>query len=239
MKSLRPYFLLIALIMCGSNLHAQQHVLKGFLLDRETHFPIHKGTITNYHSKKKVLTNEKGFFLIEVNPNDLIYLTAPDYHYDTIRYSVFYKDTLQLFLSPSGTLLPNVTVQSEYNKYQLDSMERRKTFEEMRGHTLPTVAAPNSGSFGIGINLDRLFKSKYKNQKKQEQLFQNTEERAYIDYRFSPRIVAYYTGLKGEKLRDFMYRYTPSYEWLRQHPSNEDILLYINDRFKEFKASGK
>jgi hypothetical protein len=58
------------------------------------------------------------------------------------------------------------------------------------------------------------------------------EKSAYVNYRFSPYTVAYYTGLKGEKLLAFLHKYTPTYEWLRQHPTQEDVLLYINEKLK-------
>jgi hypothetical protein len=43
--------------------------------------------------------------------------------------------------------------------------------------------------------------------------------------------------LKGDDLRAFLTRYTPSYEWLRAHTSNDEILFYINDKLKLFKAA--
>jgi len=86
------------------------------------------------------------------------------------------------------------------------------------------------------INLDRLFKSKYKHQKKAEQSFNETEKMEYVDYRFSPQLVAFYTGLKGDALLDFMKRYKPSYEWLRQHPYREQLIYYISNKLKFFQS---
>jgi hypothetical protein len=100
-----------------------------------------------------------------------------------------------------------------------------------------TVSSTNNGAFGVGLNLDKLFKKKYKDQKKSEKLFVSTEEQAYVNYRFSSQMVADYTGLKDEPLRDFLYRYTPSYKWLRQHPSDDEVLYYINDKIKEYRGS--
>ena len=41
------------------------------------------------------------------------------------------------------------------------------------------------------------------------------------------------TGLKGDSLQRFMYRYRPSYAFCRK-ATNEDILLYINASLKKF-----
>jgi hypothetical protein len=190
-------------------------------------------------SKKSVRTDRNGFFRLQVAPNDFIYAAATAYHYDTLRYSLLFGDTVTIFLSPSGTILPNVTVTSQYTKYQLDSMERKGAFEENRGHVLNAVSRPNSNNFGLGINLDRFFKKKYKGKKRVERTFKNTEERAYIDYRFSPKLVSSYTGLKGDSLRMFFYRYSPGYQWLRQHPTNDEVLFYINEKLKEYKRASQ
>jgi hypothetical protein len=60
----------------------------------------------------------------------------------------------------------------------------------------------------------------------------------YVNYRFSPNLVAYYTSFKGEKLRRYMELYTPTYEWLRKNPSNEDVLYYVNEKLKAFRQVG-
>ena len=52
-------------------------------------------------------------------------------------------------------------------------------------------------------------------------------------------MVAQYTGLKGDALRDFMYRYTPSYQWLREHPTNEEVVYYISEKLKLYKQIDK
>jgi len=214
---------------------AQPPALMGYLRDSMTLFPIPGGTITNWNNKKKVQTDANGFFRIEAKANDLIYAQADKYHYDTVRTSVLFNDTITIYLPPTGDLLPTVTVTAGYTKYQLDSINRIRTFLETRGHPLNSVSRSNTMGFGIGINLDRLFKDKYKNRKKEEELFERTERFLYVEYRFSPRLVAYYTGLKGEALRDFIYRYTPTYGWLRQHPTNEEVMWYINDKLKEYR----
>ena len=165
-------------------------------------------------------------------------MLANNYHYDKLTYSFLFTDTITVYLSPLGNILPMVSVKTQYSKYQLDSMRRRGEFEESRGKQLNAFSSPNSSGFGIALNLDRLFKKRYKHKKRSEGIFETTEKSVYIDYRFSPHLVAYYTGFKGDTLRSFMQRFTPGYVWLRQHPTNEDILYYINDKLKEFKSSG-
>jgi hypothetical protein len=229
------FFILLTLITLSVT--AQRSIIKGYLRDSITHYPITNGTVTNWNTQKKARTNERGFFFLEVTPGDRLYVQAPAYFVDTLYYTPFFADTVTLYLSPSGSMLPEVTVRSAYNKYQLDSIRRREDFEAMRGTVLKTVGPPPITGFGINLSLDRFFKKKYHQKAKAGELFQKTEERRYIDFRFSAQMVAFYTQLKGDALRDFMYRYTPSYTWLRQHPTQQEVLFYINDKLKLFRAT--
>lgn len=233
---LKIYHLTFILIFITCKVNAQSRVLNGYLLDSITHFPVSNGIITNANSNKSVHSDVKGFFRLEAAPNDFIYASAKSYHYDTLIYSFIFTDTITIYLAPSGNILPNVTVTTRYNKYQLDSLERKRAFEEDRGTVLKTLSTSHPSGFGLTFNLDRFFKKKYKNQKREERLFEMMEKMSYTDYRFSPHIVASYAGLKGEALRSFLKQYTPDYNWLRQHPSNEDVLYYINDKLKAYKA---
>lgn len=223
----------------GGTAAAQQQWLTGILKDSVTHFPITAGTVSNNNSGHKVYTNEQGLFRIAVAPNDVIYALAKNYQFDTLTYSPLFTDTITIYLAPTGSYLPTITVQARYTKYQMDSINRKAEFEQNTGTRLSTFSSAPSGAFGVGINLDRIFKKRDSDKKKYERIYNNNEIAAYIDYRFSPQLVAYYTGLKGEPLRQFMYLYTPDYEWLRQHPHDNQILFYINDKLKLFKASQK
>ena len=234
----KPLCIALALIFFSASAHGQQRWISGYLKDSITHFPISGGTISNPATRNKVQTDINGFFRIRVQPNEVLYALAQSYKYDTLRYTILFGDTLTIYLEPAGNILANVTVQARYTRYQIDSMERRATFDQMRGQKLGTVSSDRSLGFGIALNLDRFTKKKYRNQKREEAFFEKTEQIAYINYRFSPQLVASYTGLKGEELRRFMYLYTPDYQWLRQHPSNDDIIYYLNDKLKQFRSAG-
>lgn len=210
--------------------------MNGYLLDSVTHFPVAGGTVTNAATKESVPANEKGVFRLSAAPNDFIYAYAKSYRYDTMVYSPMFTDTVTIYLSPAGNILPGVTVTTRYNKYQLDSIERKTTFDQVRGTKIKTLSTSHPSGFGLTFSLDKVFKNKYKNQQRQQNVFTATERRAYVDYRFSPYIVAHYTRFKGEELRNFLRLYTPGYAWLRQHPSDEDVMLYINDKLKAYKA---
>ena len=233
---LKCFFLLLCSAVFATAAFAQQRILSGYLKDSLTHLPIPGGTISNPEQKRKVQTGTDGFFRLPASPGDLLYILAPHYQYDTLRYSWLFQDTITLYLSLSN-LLENVTVETGYKKYQLDSAERRREFEANRGHALNAIdRSPHKPYFGLTINLDRLFKRKYRHKQQNEQVFQKVEEHQYVNLRFSPQLVAFYTGLKGEALLQFMNRYTPSYQWLREHPSREQLIDYISKKLKEDRS---
>lgn len=235
MKAFKPisFFVLLTLVSLGSN--AQRGFVKGYLRDSITHYPILNGTVTNLTSQKQVKTNTKGFFFIEATAGEQLVVQSKEYENDTLKYTTLFIDTITLYLSPSGSILPGVTVRANYTKYQLDSIRRRTDFEIMRGNVAPTVGSHAPDGFGVTLSMDRVWKKKTKKKAQANTLFQKTEEQLYVDYRFSPQMVSYYTGLKSDALRLFMYQNTPSYKWLRQHTDQQDVLFYINDKLKLFK----
>lgn len=235
MYRLYRFILLLVIISCKVN--GQPRVINGYLSDSITHFSIANGTITNATAKKSVKSDERGFFRLEAVPGDFLYASAKSYRFDTLVYSFIFTDTVTMYLSPAGNILPNVTVTTKYNKYQLDSIERKTSFEQAMGEPMKTFSSSHPSGFGLTFNLDKVFKKKYRDRKRDEVMFDKREKMQYIDYRYSPYIVTYYTGLKGNELRNFMKQNMPDYNWLRQHPSNEDILYYINDKLKAYKST--
>ncbi len=231
----KKFSLLIIILCSGFASIGQSRIIKGYLKDSATHSPIALGKVINVTQKLRAVTDNNGFFSLLVNANDFIFASAPSYRYTTLSYSMLFLDTVTIYLANEGKVLPTVVVTSKYTKYQLDSMLRRTEFDEMRGTTYDAVAKDRGPGFGLTINLDRFFKKKYRDKKEQEKLFNQLERDEYVDYRFSPELVAMYTGLKGERLSAFRRKYNPGFAWLRQHPTNEDVLYYINDKLKEGK----
>jgi hypothetical protein len=225
-------FLMIPVCFFYTNSYTQD--LRGFLLDSATHLKIRSVRVSNTRTQKLVYSNSNGFFSIDVNPNDTIIIRLDGYGTRRLVYSPLFNDTIRLYLAPQIKLLPGVSVSSRYNQYQQDSMIRKRDFEQIRGGRLSTVS--RAQGFGVAINLDKVFKKRYKYQRKNEKRFRQREKDAYIAYRYSPQLVAQYSGLKGEELENFINRHTPSYEWLRKHASDDDIFRYINEHLKLFRS---
>jgi hypothetical protein len=235
-KKLFLNFLAALLLLVSSIASAQKRTVKGYVLDSVTHSPLTNAIITNENTHKVAFTNNLGFFSITTSKNDMLFFDALNYKFDTLYVNNILPDTITIFMAPEVFTLPGVTVTTEgYSQYQLDSLRRRISFIDDAGRKAPAISRSNSLGAGIAINMDALLNKKNKQRKKAYKYFERSERDAYIDYRYSPALVMEYTGLKGEALSSFMQKTTPSYEWLRTHTTDEDVVYYINDKLKQYK----
>lgn len=242
---MKPTFKTLSIILISivivQQVQAQNTIrrqINGYVRDSITGVPIMNAIISNETMHKMTTPNQKGFFSITAAPDDVIFINAFNYNYDTLIANYRLPDTIQVALVREAAYLPGVTVtttEKGLSRYQMDSLRRREAFvEEMGGPKMGTVSKANNMPAGVAINLDKFFSKKDKNRTKAYNTFNFLEKQAYIDYRFSPQLVAQYTGLTGDTLATFLQKYTPSYDWLRQHPADEDVVYYLNDKLKEF-----
>jgi hypothetical protein len=238
MKSLLLCCLSIFMVLTIS---AQPYrTIKGHLTDSATREPIALASVKNNTSGVTVMTNSKGYFSLPIAAGQLLSFAAVGYHFDTVYYTgtLLLKDTLELQLSALViSSLGNVTVSSRgWSRYQIDSLQRQQDFFQAMGRSpLPTLSQSNSGA-GIALNIDR-FSKREKRKRNAIRFFDDYEKEAYINYRYTPEMVTKYTGLKDEKLQEFMGKSRPSWEWLRKHPSETDMAYYINEQLKKYPPS--
>ncbi|MDQ6814145.1 MAG: hypothetical protein M3040_10430, partial [Bacteroidota bacterium] len=149
LKQALASFILVLITMCAVG---QRKMINGFLRDSTTLFPIANGTVTNSTINKTVKSDNTGFFKIEAGLNDFLYASAKYYHFDTLKYSLMFTDTITIYLPFAGNVLPVVTVKGQYSRYQLDSIERKKDFDQSRGTVLKTLSTNHPSGFGLTFN---------------------------------------------------------------------------------------
>ncbi len=215
----------------------QKNMLIGYIKDSSNNKPLPYASIINLYTNKINISNKSAFFSIPIKENQLISFASIGYNYDTLRITekILAQDTLIILLSPLTHKLIDVTVYAskKYNAYQLDSMERRKDFFQlMSEHTQPVFSSANQGP-GIGLNLDHFY-NREKKKRNAIGLFEQMENEQYINYRFNPDEVSKYATFTSDSLLIFIQQYRPSFNWLRKHNSEDEILYYINDKLKIF-----
>lgn len=230
--------LLFGVLGLGTWVNAQQteQKLYGIVKDSLMLTPIANVAIHNTSAKKITSSaGENGAFQIMAKPGDTIRFYAASYHegFYVVVDSKLRMDTLEIWLKPMiHEDLPGVFVSTyTYKNYQADSAARMKNFVEDVGLKTPTFSKSNSGA-GVGIGLDALFGKKNKQKKRAFEIFKDDEMQRYIDFRFNKILVHQYSGLRGAKLQEFMHKYRPTYEWLRENTDAESLKYYINDRLK-------
>lgn len=209
----------------------------GYVKDSITLIPLAYITVYNTVTKQSALTDENGLFFISVDSLQHLKVFSAGYLDNNFVYTgrKYHMDTLEIWLQPKTTqLLPGVTVSAySYKDYQSDSLDRHNEFMVDAGPTRKLFEGGNSGA-GIGISLDKLFSKKESAKRKSYETFSRIEKEKYIDFRFNSTVVHTYSGLTGAKLKDFMNRYRPTYDWLRDNTSNDDIKYYIVSKLRLF-----
>jgi hypothetical protein len=231
--------LLLSIFVLGITANAQQNnILKRCIKDSITVEPISYGSITNLSSHKTSLSHKNGCFEIEVQVNNIIAISAIGYYIDTIRVTASMLQTNAgiWFIKPLGKNLPEVFISTKTNltKYQRDSAERRKEFlKDLGNKPLPTFSPSNSGA-GIGFNLDHFY-GKEKRKRNAVRVFDELENEEFINYHFNAQTVSKYAALEPDDMLAFLKKYRPTFKWLRNHNTEEDLLYYINEKLKYFK----
>ncbi len=226
-----PVFFLSAPFL---QVNAQKRMMVGYVLDSITYGPVTNARITNTNTNKNTTSGSKGIFTLAASPDDLLFFTADGYHFRVRRYNMPPEDTIIIYMAALPHELAPVTVNAKgYTRYQGDSMQRRQKFLEDMVQPKRVMAKTAKSGAGMEINLD-YFSKFQKSKRRAYQLFDEHEIDSYINYRFSKKTVAAYTGFKGDTLQQFINLYRPAYEWLRKNTTDEDVTYYIYDHVKLF-----
>lgn len=228
--------LLITAMLPGLKAIAQKQVIKGFITDKMSKQPVRTASVHNIITGYTVVSRSAGQYSVTGTKGDILSFSATGYFTDTLTItdSVLHLEDLNIALRPLAGTLPDVTITAKLNPYQIDSLERRRNFLALVGEAkLPKVSTVNDLGFGVGINLD-YWKKRERSKRKARELFDITEEEAYINYRWTDTLVNKYSRLRGDTLIDFMQLYRPSWEWLRKNEDEEDMVYYINKSLKQY-----
>lgn len=141
-------------------------IITGSAVEKAGNGPISLASITNLSIGKTTISRSNGTFEIEASTGNIIAYSANGYYADTLflREESYKSGSLILVLRPLPSTLSGVIVMGSYSQYQIDSVERRKSFLQDVGapqHTVGGITNPDVG-FGVGINLDRWSKKRKK-----------------------------------------------------------------------------
>ena len=229
--------ILFLLLIANAVGYTQQ--ISGMIRKKEPAGVLSGAVATNISNGKSALADKSGYYKLNAKKGDTVVFSYPGYWPDTVLVSNYYLEKgFTVTLTSSLRILPAFQVY-EKNNYQVDSMQRRDEYAHILNRLHPVKLMnekrPNDNT---GLNFSPLgyFSKTEKGKRRLQKRFAEAEQDYYIDYKFSPAKVAQLTRLKGDSLQLFLIRYRPSYPYCRT-ASNQDMLLYVNDKLKLFKQA--
>jgi hypothetical protein len=223
----------VLFFLCICSQVRAQLIVKGKIYDAETDSVIVAVNIYNINTKQSARSGIDGNYAIAAAEGEQLAFSITGFKPDTV--TVTYHMLLiqyDVTLRKQIVTLKNVTVTSSY---QADSLMRRNYYSHIY-EKQPGITGRNTPSTGFGISLSPLsyFSHRAKQKRQLKKRLIKQEEEDYVDRCFPVEWVARLTGLRGDSLSRFMALYRPSYSFCRKN-NREKMLLYINEKFKEFK----
>lgn len=132
--------------------------------------------------------------------------------------------------------LKEVIVQAK--SFRQDSMENREAYARYFNEESGRAGTSITPGGGAGLDMDVFnFKKNKRLRAFRERLLKQEQEK-YVAYRFNKRMITTATGLQGNELDDFIYYYTPSYEFIANASEMQLIEYTINAGrlYKRYKA---
>jgi hypothetical protein len=237
---LRTLLSALPILVLLSTPAVSQQVLTGKIRQKTTDAILSSVTVVNHTQKKYNISDAGGNYRIAANPGDTITFSSAGYHADTtyvVAPELEDKEGYVVYLEPNLVELPSVLV-GQLSNYQLDSMQRKEDYAWLDQTHKVRLAGDQTPTDGVGIGFSPVsyFSPEEKNLRQLRQRVKSEEKDFYIDSRFPSSYVSMVTGLKGDSLQLFMVTFRPTYKFCRG-ATNEDILLYINEKLKLFQKT--
>lgn len=230
-------------LLCGfcflllfEHLHAQEKQIQGIIFDQATKERIASVLVSNSRTKANIFNNLKGEFTISVRLNDLLIFSKTGYFNDTVKITAL--QTLPVYLKRSSIVLHEVTIRdsalSAQKKLEENKQEFNKVYGALANKDLLTV-----GSNGAGIGIDAIYNMlsrRGRNASRLREIIDRDYKAQIVDARFNRIAVGSVTGLKGDLLSSFMYRYRPDYNMVVLL-NDYDFISYIKSCYNRFRRN--
>jgi len=198
---------LIIVLLFAIPLHTlAQTGISGAVFDYENkNFPLQKVTIRNLNNQKVVQTGAAGQFTITANKGDLLELTLPGYHIDTLYLTDLQSKTI--YLPSQETNLKEVRIRSARISKDLNLNNPTNAKKSTRvGGIPPKQNVGRAGGVGLafGGGKERRERAKVK------ALEETADYEQEINQYFSEEHVSALIKLKGQDLKNFIEMYRPT-----------------------------
>lgn len=204
-----------------------QVVITGTVKDGVSQSPLYLATVSDKSTGEAALTDSSGFYHINTQGGDTITYSFIGFY--TKSYVIPLRLTRIIHdveLIPRSHTLTEVEIKA-LSPYERDSLDRIETFSHYldqpktplissNAHSVYDVPNPNyNDAFGISLNPFTFFSKKNREKRHFGKMFPKFEKQAFINSRYTPELVHKLTGLTGDSLSLFLFKFQPSYELVR------------------------
>ena len=225
-------FLCLFLITFGC--FAQDKTVAGIVFEKENKDRIAAVDVRNITTGVSIYDNLKGEFKIAAKEGDLLVFTKIDFHPDTVK--ILSNAPLAIYMARIAIQLNEVTVHDSVLTPEQRLAKTKGDYTKIYGSLSYNdfLTSPSSG--GAGLSIDALWNSlsrEGRNASHLRDIIQHDYEQNVIDYRFNKNFVGSITGLKDQKLTEFMFRYRPGF-YTTSTLSDYEFVSLIRANYRRF-----
>lgn len=218
--------IIILLCLCISDSYAQ--TLNGRVTENGTDRPLFPVTVVNLRTQKATYTSQKGYYSIQALAGDKI-------AYSYIGYKTLQRQmpvsigsyNIDVQLETVNYRLNEIILMPDYTEYQVDSIERNKTYRPFLNRT---KSSPISSPFSF---VAEKFNKRSKQIFRFKKNFNEWESERFVDTKYTPELVAEMTGMSGDSVGHFMNAYSMPYDYART-ASDLEIKMWIRYNHKKW-----
>ncbi len=225
--------LFLCLFLIALNGFSQDKTVAGIVFDKDSKDRIASVNIQNTTTKVAVYNNLKGEFKIKAKAGDQLIFSRQEFKSDTII--VQDGAALAIYLTRLAIQLKEVTVHDSLLTPEQRLEATKQDYTKIYG-SLAYNDFLSTSSGGAGLSIDALWNSlsrSGRNAAKLREIIDNDYKQNVIDYRFNRNYVGNITGLKGDRLTAFMFRYRPGY-YTTKTASEYEFVSMIRANLRRF-----
>lgn len=232
------YSLLLLFYCLTIKVFAQQHAVRGFVVDKDSRLRLAKVYIYNSANDEGIYNTPKGEFTIKAKPGDTLFAVLQGYALDTVVLNN--QNAIYFQLKSLGITLREVAIIGD----KFTPMERHeKTLKEYK-YALDKGKAKdllNLGLGGAGLGIDAIYNllsRQGKNARHLQKILERDYREAIVDYRFKPDYVKRVLQIGDYEAEDFMQQYRPSYDFVLS-ASDYAFVVYLRNNYANYKRNPK
>lgn len=226
------------LILIFGSVCAQEKQIQGIVFDQATKERIARVFVTNMRSKANIYNNIKGEFTVNVQLNDVLIFSKIGYFNDTVKIKAI--QSVPVYLKRSSIALREITIKDTVLSAEKQLQATKREYNQLYGLIADKdLISIGTNGAGAGISIDALYNMlsrRGRNATKLRGVIEQDYRVKVIDIRFNPILVSRITGLQGEQLNSFMYRYRPDYNTV-VFLNDYDFISYIKSCYNRFRRN--